>query len=107
MPDGTVRGRFVGAAHQPGGANRWSGALRCLAIDGNTAWIGGIYEHATNPALIGNGFVFKVVDNGEGALATPDFTSRAMRGGSDCTLRPEPDPAFWYPVEAGNIQIHQ
>jgi hypothetical protein len=33
--------------------------------------------------------------------------SRAMRGGNDCTLRPTPNPEFYYQVEAGNIKIHR
>jgi hypothetical protein len=105
MPDGGVSGRFSGGRHQP--ANKWSGRLVCLVIEGNTAWIGGVYEHATNPSLVGNEFVFKVKDVGEGKdpASEPDSTSRAMRGSSDCTTKPEPT-MHWYPVEHGNIQIH-
>ncbi|HEY5546067.1 MAG TPA: hypothetical protein VIK50_08435 [Gemmatimonadaceae bacterium] len=104
MPDGSVRGRFSGATHQP--LISWSGRLDCLVVDGNTAWIGGVYEHATNPSLVGVGFAFKAVDNGEGASADPDYMSRAMRGGTDCNTRPEPNPLYFYEI-FGNIQIHQ
>jgi hypothetical protein len=106
MPDGSVQGRFSGGQHQP--ANKWSGRLVCLVIEGNTAWIGGIYEHATNPDLVGNSFVFKVKDIGEGKApgSEPDSTSRAMRGSSDCTTKPDPVAMNWYAVEHGNIQIH-
>jgi len=103
MPNGNVTGRFAGVAHLT--TIQWSGRLICLVIDGNTAWIGGVYEHSTNAALIGTGFVFKVKDVGEGHGWDPDTTSRAMRGGSDCTIKPEPAPEFWYPVERGNIQV--
>jgi hypothetical protein len=103
MPDGSVQGRFSGGQHQP--TNMWSGRLDCLVIEGNTAWIGGVYEHATNPNLVGTGFVFKVRDVGEGHGSEPDTTSRAMRGSNDCTTKPEPT-MHWYAVEEGNIQIH-
>jgi hypothetical protein len=108
MPDGTVQGRFAGTAHLPdGGVNHWAGPLTCVVVDGTEAWFGGVYERATNPALVGTGFTVKVEDNGEGRRADPDMISRAMRGGSDCTLRPTPNPEFYYQVEAGNIQIHR
>lgn len=104
MPDGSVKGRFSGASHaRP--ASSWSGPLTCVVVEGNVAWIGGIYEKATNPALVGTGFVFKAVDHGEGVAAVPDSMSRAMRGGNDCTLKPEPNPLYFYEI-FGNIQVH-
>lgn len=107
MPGGDVKGRFSGGVHGGGRINHWSGRVVCLEVDGNVAWIGAIYEHAPiNTGLVGRGFVFKVVDNGEGGLAPPDSISRAMRGGAECTNRPEPGPAFFYEVAGGDVQIH-
>jgi hypothetical protein len=104
MSDGSVRGQFSGGNHQTRAS--WSGSLDCLVIDGTTAWIGGVYERSSNPSLIGSGFAFKAVDHGEGSGAPPDSMSRAMRGGTDCSTRPEPDPAYYYEI-FGNIQIHR
>ena len=104
---GGVYGTFQLIGHDQPPA-RWHGPLTCLSVTGNEAWIGGVYDRSTNPALIGTGFWFYVQDNGEGQGAPPDLVRRHVRSGNaeDCASRPDPTGEFLYPVEAGNIQVH-
>lgn len=106
--DGAVHGTFqlTGRSSQP--PARLHGTLTCLSVVGQEAWIGGVYEHTSNPALVGTGFWFYVRDNGEGQAAAPDLVRRHVRSGNadDCALRMDPGTEFLFPVEAGNVQVH-
>jgi hypothetical protein len=106
---GVVEGSFqlVGHLHP---INRLHGRLTCLSVLGNEAWIGGVYDQATNANLIGTGFGFYVKDNGEGRNMDPDLLRRHVRGQVPeewCSAMPDVSGSeFLYPVEAGNIVIH-
>ena len=107
--DGSVHGTFQLTSHvQP--PNRLHGTLTCLSIVGNEAWIGGVYDRATNPALIGTGFGFYVMDNGAGHGAAADLMRRHVRNqvpGEWCATMPDVSGSpYLYPIEAGNISIH-
>jgi hypothetical protein len=105
--DGDVNGTFQLTAHdQP--PTRYHGALTCLSVQGNEAWIGGVYDKSSNPAQLGNEFWFYVEDNGQGHGAPPDMVRRHVRSGNadDCASQPDPTGEYLYPIEAGNIQIH-
>lgn len=105
--DGSVRGTFQLTMHGTT-TNTSHGPLTCLAVDGNEAWIGGVYASSSNPALEGVEFWFYVQDNGQGHDAAPDLVRRHARSGNadDCASMPDPGTEFLFPVEAGNIQVH-
>jgi hypothetical protein len=104
---GGVYGTFQLIGHDQPPA-RWHGPLTCLSVSGNEAWIGGVYDMSTNPALLGTGFWFYVKDNGQGKNAAPDLVRRHVRSGNaeDCASQPDPTGPYLYSIEAGNIQIH-
>ena len=107
LQDGSVRGSFQLTGHgHP--TSTLHGPLTCLAVVGNEAWIGGVYDRASSPVLVGTGFWFYVQDDGEGHNAPPDLVRRHVRSGNadDCASMPDPGTEFLFPVEAGNIQIH-
>jgi hypothetical protein len=83
----------------------------CLTVLGNIAVVSGIAWSATGPGNTdGDGAIFAVEDNGQGANATPDLVTYAYTGsGLVCTDFHSPadvNPSLFYAVEGGNIQIH-
>ena len=83
----------------------------CLNVLGNIAVVSGIAWSATGPGNTdGDGAIFAVEDNGQGADATPDRVTYAYTGtGLVCTDFHSPadlDPSLFYDVQGGNIQIH-
>lgn len=109
MRDGTTRGRFHLVGHERPQL-KLHGRLTCVSVVGDEAWIGGIYERASNPGMVGMGFGFYVKDGGEGRWASPDLLHRHVRGQDPETwcaeMRDLSASEFLYPVEAGNIVIH-
>lgn len=107
-----VKGRFHWRVHNRGGGSKVSGRIVCLAVEGDQAWLAGVFEKAQNPNNIGKWASFWVVDNGEGMDAPPDQLSLQWRG----VASPENDPQGFcdqkptdgdlLSIEAGNIQIH-
>ncbi len=84
------------------------GDVTCLVINGNEAIIGGIITHVTpnsDPSwfyLLGQPFVLRVVDNGEGAPDPVDLVSDVnapLDCGSGSLLG-------LLPIEAGNINVN-
>jgi hypothetical protein len=84
------------------------GDVNCLVINGNQAIIGGIITNVTpnsDPSffsLVGQPFVLRVVDNGEGApnpvdLVSDVFAPDACSDGPFLPLQP---------IEAGNITVN-
>jgi hypothetical protein len=84
------------------------GDVTCLVINGNEAIIGGIITHITpnsDPSfffLVGQPFVLRVVDNGEGANDPIDLVSD-INAPVDCSVG-----SFLplLPIEAGNINVN-
>jgi hypothetical protein len=88
---------------------RLHGAVTCLTVIGNRAWIGGITEQSNNPGTVeGRGVFWRVVDNGEGANDPPDETSLTFTnlaaGVPELRCRNMPLPVVM-PIEAGNITV--
>jgi len=84
------------------------GDVTCLSIIGNQAIIGGIITHITpnsDPSfffLLGQPFVIRVVDNGEGANDPTDMVSD-VNAPADCSFGPF---LPLVPIEAGNINVN-
>lgn len=92
------------------------GKVECVSFDGNAAWFSGRLTRSSNPVYpVGSVWGMIVVDNGEGAGASPDQVSLA-------TGFNPPDPAAWcatplasirsifvnigpFDVENGNVQV--
>ena len=85
----------------------FQGDVNCLDINGNQAIIGGVITHITpnsDPvwfAYLGQSFVLRVIDNGEGAHDPIDLVSDVNI--FDCSLGPF---LALVPIEAGNINVN-
>jgi len=106
--DGEAHGSFQMVLHrQP--PLRFHGRLTCLSVVGNEAWIGGVYEKSTNPALLGTGFGIYAQDNGHGANARPDKLIRNVRNQVPeewcAEMRDVSAHGQLYDVVSGNITI--
>jgi hypothetical protein len=104
--DGSVSGQFEFQARQV--PIRVHGRITCFSIDGSTAWLGGIVEQSSDPTIApaGTRVRWRVVDNGEGAGASPDLVSAFAPGGNElayCAARPAAPPLS--PVAGGNVQV--
>ncbi len=100
MPGGSVKGSGVVTDD---GVETIKFDITCLTITGNQAEMSGTITSAANPALVGQYFYLRVVDNGEGANADPDqiaslfgFASGPVCSGSHLGL---------LPIDSGNIQV--
>ena len=85
--------------------------IDCVNVLGNLAVVSGIAWSATGPGNTnGDGAIFAVEDNGQGANAAPDRVTYAYTGsGLVCTDVHSPadiDNSLFYDVDGGNIQIH-
>jgi len=81
--------------------------IDCLDVSGNIATMAGYISASSNPDIVGQYAIFRVVDNGEGGkAASPDLLSLVFFRVSppyDCTL----DYVIALnPVARGNIQVH-
>lgn len=79
--------------------------VTCLTVVGNTAWVGGVIDQATNPAFIGVQARAKVVDGGlpNGGGDTISFTVIFPNGGApDCNAQA---PFQQFPLFQGNVSI--
>ena len=106
QPNGSVRGHLT--LDSRGQNVNLQGDVNCLVITGNEAIIGGIITHFTpnsDPSfffLVGQPFVLRVVDNGEGAPDPVDLVSD-VNAPADCSVG-----SFLplLPIEAGNINVN-
>ena len=85
--------------------------IDCLNLLGNIALVSGIAWSATGPGNTnGDGAIFAVEDNGQGANAAPDRVTYAYTGsGLVCTdfhTVADIDQSLFYDVDGGNIQLH-
>lgn len=62
--------------HNRAAGGNFSGRLEieCVDIVGNIATLSGVVTQSNNPELVGSEFIFRIVDNGEGA-GGPDLMS--------------------------------
>jgi hypothetical protein len=77
---GGAKGEFVCWARNIDPELRLKADILYLAVDGNTAWLGGVITQSNADWLpVGGGMCVKVVDNGQGSKATgPDRISYIM-----------------------------
>jgi hypothetical protein len=101
---GTAEGQFEYHVH---GLTWGRAEVICMTIDGNTAWIGGIYTQASNPNHVGDKKVFAVKDNGAGPNADPDQITYIYNGDPEtfCTNTPGFGAEGWVDVEQGQIVV--
>jgi hypothetical protein len=105
FPDGTTKGQFQ--LQNRAGDLRAHGEVKCLVVDGNTAYVGAIITHSNVGNVVGQTRVWRVRDNGEGSQSAPDQISGLIPTGLPpgeqfCRTRPQ-IPLFQ--IEAGNIQV--
>ncbi len=81
--------------------------ITCLAVEGNSAWVGGVVTHSSDPSLVAEGTPFwtQVQDNGAGHASAPDRIGFIRLGvpASVCNemrLRPVP-----FAFTEGNLQV--
>ena len=89
---------------------RIHGKIACFTISGNTARLAARVTKSTNRNVAPGAYLFwSLVDNGEGRKAQPDMSSQFFLGDETLALyhcaTGVTVPAL-YPVERGNLQIH-
>jgi hypothetical protein len=106
---GVVEGNFVQHVTAVTGEIRSNkGTIDCLRlIPPNEAVLSGTVEENITPALIGQIQIFRIQDNGEGSIDSPDQMSalvfRQPAVAIDCNnLTPLPAVT---PIEGGNLQV--
>ena len=109
--DGTVSGQFELKSAQDDGL-RIHGEIVCFTIVGNTAFLGGRIDQSDSPlAPEGTYVIWTVFDNGEGQNDPPDQTSDfigpvdAATAAAHCQFLFSLGP--FYPVQSGNLQVHE
>lgn len=106
MPDGSVQGSGVLTITE--GAAQIKFDITCLRITGNTAIMAGKVTSVSGETTFQEGWDcwFKVVDNGEGANATPDQITllSGNPGGLSCAIEVIGNNPL-RDVEGGNIQV--
>lgn len=81
--------------------------ITCLAVNGTSAWIGGVVTHTSdeNAFPLGGELWFRVQDNGEGSADPPDQMSFIRLGAAASTCsqqRPVGMPFKWL---HGNVRV--
>jgi hypothetical protein len=113
--DGEIKGQFIDIFQNVDGGGSLHGAITCLVVIGNEAWMGGIVTIGLGPEefggryVVGSRFLAHVVDNGTSALDPPDQISftfdAAFEGGdAECTDLPELGPLLDF--TEGQVKIH-
>ena len=109
--DGSVTGRYEHRSFDDGQPFYVRGPLTCLTVMGNRAWVGGLIEASSEPALVGWDMWFQVQDNGEGAGSPPDWTTLVgaspEAGSAQAYCDEAPEVRFPFDIEHGNIQVRQ
>jgi hypothetical protein len=98
-------GQFVIQARDSDPTIRIKASIVSLAVDGNNAWMGGVVTQSNYAGFeVGDEFIIRVVDNGEGKKAARDQVSSMYWGlGSDVSTMPLLDLLDW---TNGNVQVH-
>jgi hypothetical protein len=81
------------------------GQVTCLAVDGNSAWIGGVVSHSQDETVVPAGmeFWFRVLDNGNGNPPDRISTIRLGLPAATCNER-RPVMVPWL-LERGNLVV--
>lgn len=104
--DGTVTGQGQLNNRQQGVKLHLT--IDCLLVSGNTASVSGTVTSVSGPTAVqvGDRFIFRVVDNGEGSKAPPDTISLVFSFPPsvmiDCKV---PFVVPLLPIDGGNIQV--
>jgi hypothetical protein len=98
-----AKGQFIIQARDSG--ERVKAAIVSLAVDGTSAWMGGIVTQSDSSWVnVGDEFIIRVVDNGEGKKAAPDqVSSMYWAVGSDVSSMPLLGLLDW---TNGNVQVN-
>ena len=100
-----AKGQFViqGRDHDPD--VRIKAKIVSLAVDGNNAWMGGVVTKSNYASInVGDEFIIRLVDNGEGKNAAADQVSSMYWAlGSDVSSMPDLVLLDW---TNGNVQVH-
>ena len=99
-----AKGQFVIQARDT--KERVKADIVSLAVDGTNAWMGGIVTQSNSSWInVGDEFIIRVVDNGEGKKAAPDqISSMYWAVGSDVSSMPLLVLLDW---TNGNVQVHE
>jgi hypothetical protein len=88
--DGSVTGQFSDRYSNVNGGGGIHGAVGCLSVSGDEAWVTGVITSASNPNNVGRFFITRVKDNGTSQQDPPDQISFAVPFDNpfftDCTL---------------------
>ena len=106
--DGSADGWFNYRDVEDGTPFTAAGAVTCLTVIGNDAWVGGTITHSNDPKMVGLGGWWHVTDNGEGATAPPDITTFLGVGSLEATQAfcdNHPAYRFPFPIDGGDIQV--
>jgi hypothetical protein len=106
--DGTADGWFTYHEVDDGASFTADGAVTCLTVIGNDAWIGGVIQRSNDATYDGLGAWWHVTDNGQGAHSAPDVTTFMGAGSLDDTRSfCDTHPAYRhpFPIDNGNIQV--
>ena len=104
---GMAQGEFVYCGRDLEPSLRYKADILYLVVDGNEAWMGGVITQSNVDWIaVGDGMVFKVVDNGEGSKATgPDWISTIWVGVDPADALSMPDLGCGFDFVRGNIQV--
>ena len=107
--DGTVKGQWQRVNHRENASESKShGAVTCLTVDGNQAWLSGIATSGLFSEEPNNGVFWTVIDNGQGNSSAVDQMSLQFVGmdpanaDANCAAQTQ---VTMYDVDAGNIQV--
>jgi hypothetical protein len=104
---GGAKGEFVYWGRDFDPDLRYKADILYLVVDGNEAWMGGVITQSNADwPPVGEGIVFKVVDNGQGSKATgPDWISGIAIVADPADALSKPDITVGFHFVNGNIQV--
>lgn len=107
--DGTVTGQGSLYRVSPTQTLRIEFHIDCLSVMGNVAIVTGILTNSTDPYYVGRHFQYKVIDNGEGANATPDQVTNMYNVANDDPYLNCGQDAGWdlFDIQEGNYEVRQ
>jgi hypothetical protein len=107
--DGSVSGRWSYHYFEAGVETTFQGAVTCLTVRGNRAWIGGPITASSDPTQVGSGAWWQVADNGSGRHpVVPDrttFVGIGSLGQTQTYCDTAPEPHFIFDVQEGFVRV--
>ena len=105
LADGSVRGSYRYRGFRNNLAFDASGRVRCLAVRGRRAWIGGRIEQTNDPLVRGDDMWFQVVDNGASGSAATMIGMSPRHGAAGHYCETAPPARHEEPVARGHIDV--